>query len=91
MAHVDDDYEAEIAAKEAEILKDLRRQGVRMAGDMSIPEAIAEQVLGLSRGALGKRYTRGTLAYDYRVENNRRWYTARTLARAFVDGKRRQR
>jgi|GEM_PF-5892223 len=76
--------EESVAAMTAQLLDEFRAKGVRMAGDLSVPESVFEAVLGLARGTLSQRYGRGTLTYAYRPEGNRRWYRVETLARALV-------
>jgi hypothetical protein len=66
------------------LLEDFRARGVRIAGDLSVPEAAAEAALGLGRGTLRKRFALGTLRLPYRTESNRRWYAVASLARTLV-------
>jgi hypothetical protein len=79
----------ELAAMQARLLDLFRERGVRIAGDLFVCEAAAECALGLARGTLAQRYSRGTLPYEFRTEGNRRWYGVALLARVLVE--RRQR
>lgn len=74
----------ELAAMQARLLDLFRERGVRVAGDLSVPESAAELALGLSRGCLRKRHALGTLRIAHRIESNRRWYAVEALARTLL-------
>ncbi|OLL29497.1 hypothetical protein BTH42_22465 [Burkholderia sp. SRS-W-2-2016] len=62
-----------------------RERNFRIAGDLAVPEAAAESLLGLSRGTLRKRYSLGILNIPYRREGVRRWYRLADLARVLLE------